>query len=105
MLVDRLRSKLMKAEKELCQATTAESQQQTGERYGQALDQYSDLILHGRWSKIVYRGQEDIRNVAIWRCGSASSSSVAAPVLVLAAFALLCVVLRMAGASAMTVMR
>ena len=48
MLVDRLRLKLIKAEEELCQATTAESQQRTRERYEKALDQYSDLILRGR---------------------------------------------------------
>ena len=48
VLVDRLRSKLMKAEEELCQATTADSQQRTRERYEQALDQYSDLIMRGR---------------------------------------------------------
>ena len=65
VLVDRLRSKLIKAEEELSQATTAESQQRTRERYEQALDQYSDLILRGRRSKIIYRGQEGIRNVAV----------------------------------------
>jgi hypothetical protein len=48
LLVDRLRSELMKAEEELCRARTAEDQQRTRDRYEEALHQYSDLILRER---------------------------------------------------------
>jgi len=52
-LVKQFRTELMKAEEEFREAMTAESKQQTFDRYEQALDQYSDLLMSRRRSKSV----------------------------------------------------
>ena len=47
-LSERLRAELMQAEERFCQAMTTESKQQTLERFENALNRYTDLLMSRR---------------------------------------------------------
>jgi hypothetical protein len=51
-LGERLRTELMQAEEEFCQAMTTESMQLTLERFEHALDRYINLLMSRRESKL-----------------------------------------------------